>query len=141
MQNQSEPSNIELTVNILTMGYWPSYTPMEVHLPSEVRSAVICYLANRNWVSPAYVVFVTSWKMVKLQEVFKLFYLGKHSGRKLQWQPTLGHAVLKAEFKEVSARLVLSKRVEGYVCNNPFCPTGQEGAAGFPLPNSSAAHV
>lgn len=40
--------------------------------------------------------------MVKLQEVFKLFYLGKHSGRKLQWQPTLGHAVLKAEFKEVS---------------------------------------
>ncbi|XP_030609363.1 cullin-4B-like [Archocentrus centrarchus] len=23
MQNQSEPSNIELTVNILTMGYWP----------------------------------------------------------------------------------------------------------------------
>lgn len=41
------------------------------------------------------------WQMVKLQEVFKLFYLGKHSGRKLQWQPTLGHAVLKAEFKEV----------------------------------------
>lgn len=40
--------------------------------------------------------------MVKLQEVFKLFYLGKHSGRKLQWQPTLGHAVLKAEFKEVT---------------------------------------
>lgn len=46
--------------------------------------------------------------MVKLQEVFKLFYLGKHSGRKLQWQPTLGHAVLKAEFKEVSARCVLT---------------------------------
>ncbi len=39
--------------------------------------------------------------MVKLQEVFKLFYLGKHSGRKLQWQPTLGHSVLKTEFKEV----------------------------------------
>uniref|UniRef100_UPI0037E76AB4 cullin-4A isoform X1 n=1 Tax=Semicossyphus pulcher TaxID=241346 RepID=UPI0037E76AB4 len=81
MQNQSEPSNIELTVNILTMGYWPSYTPMEVHLPSE---------------------------MVKLQEVFKLFYLGKHSGRKLQWQPTLGHAVLKAEFKEGKKELQVS---------------------------------
>lgn len=36
MQNQSDPTNIELTVNILTMGYWPSYTPMEVHLPTEV---------------------------------------------------------------------------------------------------------
>uniref|UniRef100_A0AAX7TWZ1 Cullin family profile domain-containing protein n=1 Tax=Astatotilapia calliptera TaxID=8154 RepID=A0AAX7TWZ1_ASTCA len=34
-----EPSNIELTVNILTMGYWPSYTPMEVHLPTEVSSS------------------------------------------------------------------------------------------------------
>ncbi|XP_008308129.1 cullin-4A isoform X1 [Cynoglossus semilaevis] len=81
MQNQSESSNIELTVNILTMGYWPSYTPMEVHLPSE---------------------------MVKLQEVFKLFYLGKHSGRKLQWQPTLGHAVLKSEFKEGKKELQVS---------------------------------
>uniref|UniRef100_A0A8C6PFJ4 Cullin-4A n=1 Tax=Nothobranchius furzeri TaxID=105023 RepID=A0A8C6PFJ4_NOTFU len=80
-QNQSEPSNIELTVNILTMGYWPSYTPMEVHLPSE---------------------------MVKLQEVFKLFYLSKHSGRKLQWQPTLGHSVLKAEFKEGKKELQVS---------------------------------
>lgn len=40
MQNQSEPSNIELTVNILTMGYWPSYIPMEVHLPPEVG---VCY--------------------------------------------------------------------------------------------------
>nr|ACG69447.2 cullin 4A isoform 1 (predicted) [Otolemur garnettii] len=73
MQNQSDPGPIDLTVNILTMGYWPTYTPMEVHLTPE---------------------------MIKLQEVFKTFYLGKHSGRKLQWQTTLGHAVLKAEFKE-----------------------------------------
>uniref|UniRef100_A0A8I3PS79 Cullin-4B n=1 Tax=Canis lupus familiaris TaxID=9615 RepID=A0A8I3PS79_CANLF len=73
MQNQSDPGSIDLTVNILTMGYWPTYTPMEVHLTPE---------------------------MIKLQEVFKTFYLGKHSGRKLQWQTTLGHAVLKAEFKE-----------------------------------------
>ncbi|XP_062982223.1 cullin-4A [Elgaria multicarinata webbii] len=73
MQNQSDPGNIDLTVNILTMGYWPTYMPMDVLLPPE---------------------------MVKLQEVFKTFYLGKHSGRKLQWQTSLGHAVLKAEFKE-----------------------------------------
>ncbi|XP_062833349.1 cullin-4A isoform X1 [Anolis carolinensis] len=73
IQNQSDPGNIDLTVNILTMGYWPTYTPMDVLLPPE---------------------------MVKLQEVFKIFYLGKHSGRKLQWQTSLGHAVLKAEFKE-----------------------------------------
>uniref|UniRef100_A0A8C2KLI3 Cullin-4A n=1 Tax=Cyprinus carpio TaxID=7962 RepID=A0A8C2KLI3_CYPCA len=40
--------------------------------------------------------------------VCKLFYLGKHSGRKLQWQPTLGHAVLKTEFKEGKKELQVS---------------------------------
>uniref|UniRef100_A0A8C3R9A9 Cullin-4B n=1 Tax=Cyanoderma ruficeps TaxID=181631 RepID=A0A8C3R9A9_9PASS len=78
---QNVPGNIELTVNILTMGYWPTYVPMEVHLPPE---------------------------MVKLQEIFKTFYLGKHSGRKLQWQSTLGHCVLKAEFKEGKKELQVS---------------------------------
>uniref|UniRef100_A0A670Z609 Cullin family profile domain-containing protein n=1 Tax=Pseudonaja textilis TaxID=8673 RepID=A0A670Z609_PSETE len=47
-------------------------------------------------------------KMVKLQEIFKTFYLGKHSGRKLQWQSTLGHCVLKAEFKEGKKELQVS---------------------------------
>ena len=36
--------------------------------------------------------------MVQYQETFKNFYLSKHSGRKLQWQNTLGHCVLKADF-------------------------------------------
>uniref|UniRef100_A0A3B3C8M5 Cullin 4B n=1 Tax=Oryzias melastigma TaxID=30732 RepID=A0A3B3C8M5_ORYME len=81
MQCQNIPGNIELTVNILTMGYWPTYVPMEVHLPPE---------------------------MVRLQEIFKTFYLGKHSGRKLQWQSTLGHCVLKAEFKEGKKELQVS---------------------------------
>ncbi|XP_077153081.1 cullin-4A [Ranitomeya variabilis] len=81
MQNHSDPGNIDLTVNILTMGYWPTYTPMDVHLPTE---------------------------MVKLQEIFKTFYLGKHSGRRLQWQSTLGHAVLKAEFKQEKKELQVS---------------------------------
>lgn len=39
MQCQNIPGNIELTVNILTMGYWPTYIPMEVHLPPEVSSS------------------------------------------------------------------------------------------------------
>ncbi|XP_053229054.1 cullin-4B isoform X2 [Podarcis raffonei] len=81
MQNQNVPGSIELTVNILTMGYWPTYVTMEVLLPSE---------------------------MIKLQEIFKTFYLGKHSGRKLQWQSALGHCVLKAEFKEGKKELQVS---------------------------------
>lgn len=81
MQNQNVPGNIELTVNILTVGHWPTYVPMEVHLPPE---------------------------MVKFPEIFKTFYLGKHSGRKPQWQSTLGRCVLKAEFKEGKKELQFS---------------------------------
>jgi len=67
----SNNEGVDLTVNILTQGYWPAYPVVEVLLPAQ---------------------------MVKFQEVFKKFYLGKHSGRKLQWQPTLGFCVLKAQF-------------------------------------------
>lgn len=45
MQNQSDSGPIDLTVNILTMGYWPTYTPMEVHLTPEVSvRKVYCLL-------------------------------------------------------------------------------------------------
>ena len=53
-------------------------------------------------------------EMVKYQEIFKRFYLSKYSGRKLQWQPSLGHCVLKADFsagkKELQVSLVPSER-------------------------------
>lgn len=73
--NNPELVNMDLTVNILTMGYWPTYPATEVNLPAE---------------------------MVGYQEIFKRFYLGKHSGRKLQWQPSLGFCVLRAVFPLVS---------------------------------------
>lgn len=72
---------MDLTVNILTMGYWPTYVPNEVTLPPE---------------------------MVNFQETFKKFYLGKHSGRKLQWQPSLGLCVVKAHFPQASKELQVS---------------------------------
>ncbi|XP_019616401.1 PREDICTED: cullin-4A-like isoform X2 [Branchiostoma belcheri] len=81
IQHQKDSISIDLTVNILTMGYWPTYIPMEVHLPPE---------------------------MVRYQEIFKSFYLAKHSGRKLQWQPTLGHCVLRADFRAGKKELQVS---------------------------------
>jgi len=75
----SNPENenmipIELKVHILTMGYWPTYPVVEVNMPTE---------------------------LVKYQKIFTTFYLSKHSGRKLQWQPTLGHCVLLSQFDQV----------------------------------------
>ncbi|XP_075233766.1 cullin 4 [Lycorma delicatula] len=74
-------ASIDLTVSILTMGYWPTYPVMEVTLPVE---------------------------MVQYQDHFNKFYLGKHNGRKLQWQPTLGHSVLKATFAQGNKELQVS---------------------------------
>lgn len=75
LNNVKNETSIDMTVSVLTMGYWPTYQPMEVYLPQE---------------------------MVRLQEVFKKFYMSKHSGRKLQWQPNLGSCVLKSRFNAVS---------------------------------------
>ncbi|KAJ8930871.1 hypothetical protein NQ314_016291 [Rhamnusium bicolor] len=79
--NTRNLASIDMTVNILTMGYWPTYQAMDVTLPDQ---------------------------MVKFQDIFKDFYLSKHSGRKLQWQPTLGYCVLKATFKSGHKELVVS---------------------------------
>ncbi|XP_053747893.1 cullin-4B-like [Panthera pardus] len=72
-KNQNIPGNIDLTVNILTMSFWPTYIPKEIQLPPD---------------------------MERLQKNFKNFYLSRHSGRKLQWQSTLGRCVLRGEFKK-----------------------------------------
>lgn len=74
MTNSTE-SELELSVAILTMGYWPTYPAVEVRLPAS---------------------------LLRHQAVFTKFYLAKHSGRKLQWQPTLGHCVLRAHFTQVN---------------------------------------
>lgn len=65
------PPNMELNVSVLTTGYWPTYTPMEVRLPEELT---IC------------------------QDLFKEFYISKHNGRRLMWQSSLGHCVMRVQF-------------------------------------------
>ncbi|RUP46330.1 hypothetical protein BC936DRAFT_147076 [Jimgerdemannia flammicorona] len=83
-------SDIELHVNVLTQGYWPTYAPAEVTLPTQ---------------------------MTQYLEVFKNYYLSKHSGRRLMWQNSLGHCVLKANFPKVCTELaqndILPKYLQG----------------------------
>lgn len=79
--DRKELNSIDLTVNILTMGYWPTYPLMEVNMPPQ---------------------------LVQFQIIFNKFYLGKHGGRKLQWQPTLGHCMLKAVFDAGPKNLMVS---------------------------------
>jgi len=74
-------SDIELSVHVLTQGYWPTYPPVEVRLPHEI---------------------------LHLQEVFNSYYTNKHNGRRLQWHPYLGHCILKANFPRGRKELVVS---------------------------------
>ena len=37
MPRHKVSGNIDLNVNVLTMGHWPTYTPMEIQLPPEVH--------------------------------------------------------------------------------------------------------
>ncbi|XP_050438117.1 cullin-4B [Adelges cooleyi] len=74
-------SGIDMTVNILTMGHWPTYSVTEVSMPNEI---------------------------VQYQDCFNKFYLSKHNGRKLQWQPTLGHCLLRSYYKQGNKELQVS---------------------------------
>ncbi|CAI7830140.1 unnamed protein product, partial [Closterium sp. NIES-54] len=75
------PAGIEMNVHVLTMGYWPTYPPVEVQLPRELGV---------------------------YQDIFRDFYLGKHSGRRLMWQHSLGHCVVRADFPKGKKELSLS---------------------------------
>lgn len=79
--SRSLPGSLDIYVNVLTMGYWPTYPPMTVVIPEEMDS----YLT-----------------------AFKTFYLSKHSGRKLSWQPNLGYCQLKAVFDHGEKELQVS---------------------------------
>jgi cullin-4 len=73
---------MDLSVQVLTSGFWPSYPALECTLPAELSAA---------------------------QQVFKDFYLSKHSGRKLVWCNSLGTCIMRAAFdagaKELSVSL------------------------------------
>ncbi|RKO83632.1 Cullin family-domain-containing protein [Blyttiomyces helicus] len=74
-------NGLELNVNVLTASFWPTYPPAEVLIPQE---------------------------LAECQEAFKTFYMGKHNGRKLTWQNSLGHCVLKSSFPNGKKELSVS---------------------------------
>ncbi|KAI8610586.1 Cullin family-domain-containing protein [Chytriomyces sp. MP71] len=72
---------VEVYVNFLTSGMWPTYPPAPLTLPVELE---------------------------RCQNVYAEFYLSKHSGRRLTWQNQLGHCVLKGSFKKGTKELAVS---------------------------------
>jgi len=62
---------VDLSVYVLTTGYWPTQAAAKCNLPPEILHCC---------------------------EVFKKFYLSNHNGRRLTWQTNMGTADLKAFF-------------------------------------------
>lgn len=71
MQKERIQLPLELTVQVLTTGSWPTQTAQMCVLPQQLQQAT---------------------------EAFKKFYEDKHGGRKLTWQTNMGTADIRAQF-------------------------------------------
>ncbi|KAG5884651.1 hypothetical protein JTB14_005396 [Gonioctena quinquepunctata] len=71
----------DLCINVLTSSFWPNYPTYNTSIPQELAE----YQVN-----------------------FQKFYATNHSGRKLVWQPSLGHCIVKAVFDNGNKELQVS---------------------------------
>jgi cullin 3 len=78
-ESQQNHGGCELSVSVLTTGFWPLPPVPQCILPQEARVAV---------------------------DAFKRFYMSQHSGRKLTWQTALGQAELRCTFESGKKELV-----------------------------------
>eukprot|EP00798_Chlamydomonas_sp_ICE-L_P023806 gene23806-9369_t len=80
------PQGLDMSVSVLTSGYWPTYPVMEAKLTQELESS---------------------------QEVFKDFYLKKYSGRRLVWRASLGTSELGSSQEVFYLKKYSGRRLEG----------------------------
>ncbi|KHN76775.1 Cullin-3 [Toxocara canis] len=91
---------VEIIVRVLTSGYWPTQAAPSCVLPPTAAQAF---------------------------ESFKQFYLSKHNGRKIQLNPLLGHADVKAVFYGASTNLdELSQQESDLAGPSVMPPRGKE---------------
>ncbi|ONK61571.1 uncharacterized protein A4U43_C08F31360 [Asparagus officinalis] len=79
--NSNVNPGIDLTVTVLTTGFWPSYKSFDLSLPAE---------------------------MIKCVEVFKEFYQTKTKHRKLTWIYSLGTCNILGKFEAKTIELVVT---------------------------------
>ncbi|XP_059648654.1 cullin-1-like isoform X1 [Cornus florida] len=79
--NANANPGIDLTVTVLTTGFWPSYKSFDLNLPEE---------------------------MVKCVEVFKEFYQTKTKHRKLTWIFSLGSCNINGKFDTKTIEMIMT---------------------------------
>nr|XP_027189145.1 cullin-1-like [Cicer arietinum] len=79
--NSNTDAGMDLTVTVLTTGFWPSYKSFDLNLPAE---------------------------MVRCVEVFKEFYQTKTKHRKLTWIYSLGTCNISGKFEPKTMELIVT---------------------------------
>lgn len=73
--------DVDMLVHVLTTGYWPAYPVAEVILPPNLAEGL---------------------------QKFSAHYMSKHQGRRLCWQHSLGHCIVRTAFPKGAKELALS---------------------------------
>ncbi|KAI3647515.1 hypothetical protein MP228_007736 [Amoeboaphelidium protococcarum] len=81
-KRQKQPvRKIDLYVNVLTLGYWPSWPPVTLKLPEFMQTQL---------------------------DEFKSFYVDRHNGRRITFQHNLDYLLLNAQFPKGNKELSVS---------------------------------
>ncbi|KAI8566081.1 hypothetical protein RHMOL_Rhmol02G0011700 [Rhododendron molle] len=113
--NPNANPGIDLTVTVLTTGFWPSYKSFDLNLPAE---------------------------MVKCVEVFREFYQTKTKHRKLTWIYSLGTCNINGKFEPKTMELIVTtyqvfcwKNISGwYLSPLRDCTTGMQNCFEMQIP-------
>ncbi|KAI8114990.1 Cullin-3 [Lucilia cuprina] len=114
INNHNINLTVEFTCRILTTGFWPTQTSTpNCNIPAAPREAY---------------------------EIFKKFYLDKHSGRQLTLQPQLGNACLNAVFygrKVVDAAAAAAEKDK----DAPSSSMSSSSSSGCTIPATTRKHI
>ncbi|VDK76385.1 unnamed protein product [Litomosoides sigmodontis] len=98
-RTESTHDSMDITVRVLTSGYWPTQAAPDCILPPVAAQAF---------------------------ESFRTFYLSKHNGRKISLNPMLGHADVKAVFYGTNANAEELSQQESDLAGPSVTPRGKE---------------
>ncbi|OXV06191.1 hypothetical protein Egran_06041 [Elaphomyces granulatus] len=81
-----DPKRVELEISVLTSTMWP----MEIMSSKDGTAQLPCLYPK---------------EIETVKQSFEKFYLNKHSGRKLSWQPSMGTADIRAVFRRSDGKI------------------------------------
>ena len=99
--------SVDLSVQVLTTGFWPTYKSSDINLPSEMvcQSVPWSFLLLGSFCS---ITWAQLYFQVKCVEAFKEFYQSFKKHRKLNWIFSLGSCHIVGKFDVKPIELILT---------------------------------